>query len=162
MHGCVCRIADVWSRSVGRFTPLLQAAAQKLAPRNRKMQGTSAHRIQVTQSSAWITGKDGSSFHVNRMRGWNDIPFCACTDRRRLRLLATPGTLAAKSEKSQNASFPPDKHTHGCAWARRERKGAWRVCPMRGSSDGGREACLKQRAQKGAAPAGRAPSRRDF
>ena len=119
LHGCACRIADLGSRCVGRFAPVLQAAAEKLAPRNRKMQGASAHRIQVTQSSAWTTEKDGSRFHVNRMRGWNDIPFCACTNRRRLRRLATPGTLAAKSEKSQNALFPPDTHTRGCAWSRR-------------------------------------------
>ena len=140
LHGCACRIADLGLRCVGRFAPVLQAAAQKLAPRNRKMQGASAHRIQVAQSSAWTTGKDGSRFHVNRMRGWNGIPFCACTNRRRLCHLATPGTLAPKSEKSQNASFPPDKHTHGCAWSRRARKSARHDNQMRGSSGVCREA----------------------
>ena len=39
LHGCACRIADVWSRSDGRFTALLQAAAQKLAPRKSKIAG---------------------------------------------------------------------------------------------------------------------------
>ena len=118
-YGCPRRIADLWSFFVGRFAPLLQAVAKSSRPENRKLQGASAHHIQVTQSGTWITGKDSSRFHVNRMRGWTDFPFRACTNRRRLRRLPTPGTLAVKNEKLQNASFPPVKHTHGCAWSRR-------------------------------------------
>ena len=145
----LCMVVRVGLLMFGRvlmvvLQPSCRPPPKSSRPENRKLQGASAHRIQVTQSSAWTTGKDGSRFHVHRMRGWNDIPFRACTDRRRLRVLATPGTLAAKNEKSQNASFPPDQHTHGCAWSRCARKSACHDNPMRGSSGVGREVCLTQ------------------